>query len=339
MSVSIRHLENRYVRVEVEPVGTLSSVFDKRAGREVLSAPANSIWAYVDKPPAWDAWDVDAGYARAGEEIPASEPPAVVEEGPHRIALRVVRRFRSSTITQDIRLWSSSPRLDFRTTIDWHDRRWLVKARFPIAVRAPAASFETAFGVIQRSTHRNTSWDAARFEVAAHRFVDLSEPGFGVALLNDGKYGHHVLGSELGISLLRSPVYPDPLADEGIQHFTYALLPHPGGLSEGSVLMEAEDLNRPLLARPVQADGPAEWQAIELDGLALGLGTLKVLEDGEGLVFRAYEPHGARGWVTAAPPPGWDFDAALDLLEEGEAPPGTYFTPFQVRSWRLRRSG
>jgi alpha-mannosidase len=336
VSVSSEHLENDYLRVDVGPDGTLTRVYDKRAGREVLSGPGNTIWTYVDKPPSWDAWDVDAGYIRTGAELAASEPIIVLEEGPHRVALRVTRSFRSSTITQDIRLWSNSPRLDFKTTIDWHDRRWLVKARFPVAVRSARASFETAFGVIERATHRNTTWDTARFEVAAHRFIDLSEPGYGVALLNDGKYGHNVLGSELGISLLRSPMYPDPLADEGTQTFTYSLLPHADSLEKSDVMMEAEDLNRPLIARRVRTVGNSGWQALELQGITLGLGALKVLEDGGGLLLRAYEPFGGRGEVTIRPPDGWVCDAELDLLENPEGPAEHIFGPFQVHSWRLR---
>lgn len=339
VSISPQHLENQYLHVDVAPDGTLMRVYDKRADREVLSAPGNTVWAYVDKPPAWDAWDIDAGYARAGEELTASEPIVVIEDGPHRVAIRVTRSFRSSTITQDIRLWSNSPRLDFKTTIDWHERRWLVKARFPVAVRSARASFETAFGLIERSTHRNTTWDTAQFEVAAHRFVDLSEPGFGVALLNDGKYGHDVLGSQLGISLLRSPMYPDPLSDEGSQTFTYSLLPHAEGLEASSVLMEAEDLNRPLIAREVKTAGDSEWQAVTLRGMTLGLGALKVLEDGGGLVLRAYEPFGARGPITVRLSEGWSLDAELDLLENPEGPAELIYGPFQVHSWRLRRSG
>ena len=108
----------------------------------------------------------------------------------------------------------------FRSTLDQ-----MLKARFPLAILSDSATFECAHGVLRRSTLRNTSWQQAQFEVAGHRFVDLSEQGYGVALLNDGKYGHHAVGSELGLTLLRSPVYPDPLADEGEQGFTYALLP------------------------------------------------------------------------------------------------------------------
>jgi alpha-mannosidase len=336
--VSDRELENDLVKVVLNDDGTLASVLDKTAGREVLDGRGNQLWAYVDKPRVFDAWEIDPDYASEGHDLAPAASLEVVERGPHRGAIRVEWRFRDSRIRQDVRLWSNSARVEFRTTLDWHDRRLLVKARFPLAARATHASFETAFGVVQRPTHRNTSWDAARFEVAAHRFADLSEPGYGAALLNDGKYGHHALGNELGISLLRSPVYPDPLADEGEQTVTYALYPHHGGWLEGGVLREAQELNRPLLVRRVAAAEARSWRPLRLDGLPLGLGTLKLLEDGGGLVLRAYEPQGARGRVEASLPSGWSLDAELNLLEEEVGSPELEFTPFRVRSWRLRRS-
>jgi alpha-mannosidase len=329
-------LENRLLRVTLATDGTLLSVYDKLAGREALAGPGNALWAYVDKPRAWDAWDVDAGYPMAGEPLTV-ESMAVVERGPHRAAIRLVWRLRDSTVTQHVRLWANSPRLDFHTEIEWHDRRWLLKARFPLGIRSPYATFETAFGVIQRPTHRNTSWDAARFEVAGHRFADLSEPGYGVALLNDGKYGHHALGNELGITLLRSPIYPDPLADEGRQVFTYSLLPHAGDWLQGGVLREAEDLNNPLLAHPVRSDhrGPLP-SLLGLTGLPVGLGALKTLEDGGGLVLRVYEPQGARGRAELRLPEGWQADE-IDLLERPLGQAQYELTPFQIRSWRLSR--
>ena len=344
LAVGERRLENARLRVELDEHGTLASVWDKRAGRELLDGRGNQLWAYVDKPRAWDAWDLDSGYEADGAELDAPVAVEVLERGPHRVALRLERRFRDSTVVQDIRLWADSPRLEFRTTVDWHDRRWLLKARFPLAVRAPRASFETAFGVVERPTHRNTSWDAARFEVAGHRFADLSEPGYGVALLNDGRYGHHARGSELGLSLLRSPAWPDPLADEGAQTFTYALLPHAGGLVEGGVVMEAEDLNRPLLARAVHVRDAAAgraWRPLRVDGRPVSLAALKALEDGGGLVLRVYEPEGGRGEVELGLPDGWRLGEPLDLLERpaAGAEPGAAVTPFAVRSWRLERAG
>ncbi|MFZ0216766.1 MAG: glycoside hydrolase family 38 C-terminal domain-containing protein, partial [Candidatus Dormiibacterota bacterium] len=339
LEVDEHRLENAFVRVELAADGALASVYDKRAGREVLDGPGNQLWAYVDKPRSWDAWDVDAGFQDQGEQVTDVASLQVVERGPHRAAIRILRRFRHSLITQDLRLWANSARLDIATRVNWHDRRWLLKARFPLAVRAPFASFETAFGVEQRPTHRNTSWEGARFEVPGHRFVDLSEPDYGAALLNDGKYGHDVLGSEIGLSLLRSPIYPDPLADEGEQSFTYALCPHQGGWLEGGVLSEAEDLNQPLQARVVAASEARTWQPLRLDGLPLGLGALKTLEDGGGLVLRCYEPRGSRGAVTPVLPTGWRIDGELNLLEDRIGEAETAFRPFQVRSWRLVPEG
>ena len=335
LSVSPEQLENDLLRVTLAPDGTLTSVWDKRAAREVLADRGNQVWAYVDKPRQWDAWDVDAGYAEEGTELLAAGPPEVIETGPHRAAVRVERVFRDSRIVQEVRLWAGSARIDFATRLDWHDRRWLVKVRFPLAVRSERATFETAFGVVERPTHRNTSWDDARFEVAGHRFADLSEPGYGAALLNDGRYGHHALGSELGLSLLRSPTWPDPLSDEGVQEVTYALYPHAGQWLEGGVLAEAEDLNRPLLVRPVSAAAETRLRPLALDGLPLGLGTLKALEDGGGLILRAYEPHGARGTARLTLPEPWRLESAADLLERPTGEPDLGFGPFQVRTWRL----
>ncbi|MBO0746590.1 MAG: alpha-mannosidase, partial [Candidatus Dormibacteraeota bacterium] len=335
LEVSDRHLENRRLRVELAEDGTLRSIYDKAARREVLAGPGNQLWAYVDKPRAWDAWDVDPGFRDQAEPVRALESIGITERGPHRAAIRVVRRFRNSTITQEYRLWSNGDRLDIATTLDWHDRRFLLKARFPLAVRAPYASFETAFGVEHRPTHQNTSWDAARFEVAGHRFVDLSEPDYGVAVLNDGKYGHDVVGSDIGLSLLRSPVYPDTLADEGEQSFVYAVCPHQGPWLEGGVLREAEDLNTPLLTRVCGASEARTWRPLTLEGLPVALGALKPLEDGGGLALRCYEPQGARGAVRPTLPEGWELDGEMTLLEERTGEVETAFTPFQVRTWGL----
>ena len=337
LAVDQRHLENADIRVILNDDGTLASVFDKRAGRETLDDRGNQIWAYVDKPRNWDAWDIEDTYASQGEEIAASSIE-VVETGPHRAAIRISRAFRDSTIVQTLRLWANSPRLEFRTDIDWHERRYLLKARFPLAIRSDFAAFECAHGIIRRPTRRNTSWDQARFEVAGHRFADLSEHGYGVALLNDGKYGHHALGNELGLSLLRSPVYPDPLADEGLQSFTYALLPHAGDWLTGGVLGEAEDLNQPLLTKPVTASGETAWTAAEIGGMALGLSGFKPTEDGNALVLRTYEPAGARGTVETRLASGWRVAEELNLLEDKLGPADQAFSPFQVHSWRVERA-
>jgi alpha-mannosidase len=291
-------LENALLRVEIGADGTLQRVYDREAGREVLAGRGNQLWAYADKPREWDAWDIDEDYELEGEEITAVASLRDVEDGPLRASVSVNRRWRGSSVDQTYKLYAGSRRLDMETAIEWHEREVLLRALFPLGVRSQTATFETMYGAHARPTHRNTSWDAARFEVSAHRFCILSEPGYGVALLNDGKYGHSAEGNVLGLSLLRSPMYPDPLADEGHHDFTYALYPHPGDWTQAGVVEEAFALNSPLVAVRAETGGgmlPAEWGFVRAEGVTLVLGSLKRAEDGRGAILRLYEPHGARG--------------------------------------------
>src|SRR5829696_1048727 len=291
-------LENELLRVVVDAGGALEQVLDKAAGREVLEGRANQLWAYVDKPREWDAWDIDESYEQEGQKIGGVEQIEVLESGPLRAAVQVKRAWRDSRIIQTYQLLAGSRRLDIETHVEWHERQILLRALFPMNVRSHEGTFETMYGVVRRPTDRNTSWDVARFEVSAHRFADLSETGYGVALLNDGKYGHSARDNVLGISLLRSPMHPDPLADEGEHHFTYSLFPHEGDWTEAGVVGEAFALNSPLCvaeATPDTGELPPESSLAAVEGVALALGSLKRAEDGRGVILRLYEPHGARG--------------------------------------------
>ena len=310
-------IENGILRVEISADGGLGRVYDKEAEREVLDGHGNRLWAYVDKPPNWDAWDIHRDYEMEGEEIFGGEHVEIVEDGPLRAAVRVERGWRGSRITQTYRLLSASRRLDVETYVDWHERQVLLRALFPVGVRSHEATFETMYGVAKHPTHSNTSWDAARFEVCAHRFADLSEPGYGVSLLNDGKYGHSARDNVLGISLLKSPLYPDPLADEGEHRFTYSLFPHPGDWTEVGVTREAFALNSPLIVAMTEG-APSEYGFVVVEGVELALGSLKRAEDGRGVILRLYEPHGARGPATLRFASGVGRAGRVNLLEEPE---------------------
>ncbi len=300
-------LENEQLRVVIGADGTISSVLDKDLGREVLEGRGNQLWAYIDKPRVYDAWDIDQDYELEGEEIGGVESVEVVETGPLRAAVRVSRAWRSSRITQTYRLHAGSMRLDIETYVDLHDRQVLFKALFPLGVRSHEATFETMYGVMRRPTHRNTSWDEAKFEVSGHRFADLSEPGYGVSLLNDSKYGYSVRDNVLALSLVRSPIYPDLMADEGEHRFTYSLLPHYGDWTGADVVMEAFGLNSPLWvvsAQPGDGSLPSEASLVTLpvevgllvdSEVSLAVGAVKRPLEGDGLIVRVYEPHGARG--------------------------------------------
>ncbi len=332
LTASARHLENRHLRVDIGEDGTIARLVHKQTGREALAGRGNQLWIYArDTPRSWDAWDIDEDYEQRGEEVFAGAPPELVAG---EAAIRVERRFRNSSIAQTYRLAANGRRLDIETHIDWHDRRVLLRTLTPVAARARFASAECAFGIIERPTHRNTSWEQAAFETVAHRFLDLSEPGFGVALLNDAKYGHSAKNNVLGLSLVRGAIYPDVLADEGEQTFTYALYPHAGTWHEGGVRQEGEALNQPLIyARaPRLAEGTHE--PLRPSGIAAALSGLKTAEDGDGLIARVYEPAGARGPFALQPPPGWRVEGPLNLMEERSDRNGD-ISPFEVRSWRL----
>jgi alpha-mannosidase len=224
----------------------------------------------------------------------------------------------------------------------------LLRALFPVNVRSHEATFETMYGAHRRPTHRNTSWDSTRFEVSAHRYADLSEPGYGVALLNDGKYGYSARDNVLGISLLRSPMYPDPLADEGHHHFTYSLFPHPEDWTEAGVVEEAFALNSPLFAAGGTPDGmlPAESGIVSVEGVELALGSLKMAEEGDGVILRLYEPRGARGESLLRFAYGVESAERVNLLEEVEGAlevrDGTVrleVRPFEVVTLRLELTG
>jgi alpha-mannosidase len=339
LSVAGRTLENANLKVTIGPDGAIESLIHKATGRETFDGRGNQLWAYpIDKPRYWDAWDIEEDYAERGEEVVDVDSMEVVDEGPHRAAIRVVKKWRNSTVEQTYALTANARRLDIETVIDWHDRRSLLRTVNPVAVRSRDAVFECAHGVIRRATHMNTSWEQAQFEVPGHRFADMSEPGFGVALLNDAKYGHSAKANVLGLSLVRGAVWPDPIADEGRQALTYAIMPHAGEWYEGGVREEAEALNQPLLA--LAATGLAEHGAslIACEGVGAALSALKPAEDGAGLVLRIYEPAGGRGAFGLSLPEGWAASGPLNLLEETMQRDEPHdLMPFEVRSWRLQR--
>lgn len=316
-------IENQLLRVEIGADGTLARIIDKAVGdREVLAGRGNQLWAFVDKPRTYDAWDIEENYEQEGEEVGGVEAIEVVEAGPLRGAVRVRRRWRGSRIEQTYRLLAGSRRLDIATRIDWHERQMLLQARFPLDVRTHEATYETLYGVVRRPTHRNTSWDAARFEVSGHRFADLSEPGYGVSLLTDAKYGYSAHGNLLTLSLLRGSLYPDPGADEGEHRFTYSLYPHPDDWTAADVVNEAFALNSPLVVVPAGPGGASRDEMngiLSVDGLPLTLGSLKQAEEGEGIIVRLHEPHGSRGRASLRFARPVQRIERVNLLEESAA--------------------
>jgi alpha-mannosidase len=351
LAVAPNAIENDFVRIELDAAGDITRIYDKVRAREVLppGALANQFQAFEDRPKEWEAWDVDIFYEDKRWLAEPAESIRVVEAGPLRATLEVRRRILHSAYTQRLSLAHNSPRLDIETVMDWRERHILLKVAFPAEVLSPTATYEIQWGNVERPTHRNTSWDWARFETCAQKWIDLSEGGYGVSLLNDCKYGHDVQGNVMRLSLLRGPTYPDPQADQGEQHFTYSLLPHAGGWDAGGTISAAYALNDPLLAFAAQrsADGAqalpgALPSLVECDAPNIVIETVKQAEDGQGLIVRLYESHRRRGEVTLTA--GFQLASVYrtNLLEENQAaltPQGRQVTlfvrPYEIVTLRL----
>ncbi|MEH0548256.1 glycoside hydrolase family 38 C-terminal domain-containing protein [Streptomyces sp. B21-105] len=362
VTVSGLTLDNGLVRVEVAADGTLSSVRDLRADREVLAGPGNLLRLHTDLPNHWDAWDIDKHYKNRFTDLLDPDSVSVVEDDPLLGALRVTRSFgKGSTLTQTITVRAGSPRVDIETDLDWHEAEKILKAAFPVDVRAPHSSAEIQFGHVQRPTHTNTSWEAARFEVSGHRWVHVGEPGYGVAVLNDSTYGHDVsrtvredggTTTTVALSLVRAPRIPDPEADQGRHRFTYSLLP---GATIADAVAEGYALNLPLrvsesagaAAPVVSVDGDGDGDGGGAGGVTVE--TVKLADDRSGdVVVRLYESRGgrARGVLRT----GFPLASArvTDLLERplqeqsaisvpGDGTVEVTLRPFQILTLRLRR--
>lgn len=296
VSVSGQVIENGLLRVTWDDRGLLTSIWDKEARREALAPGAlgNALLLHDDNPKNWDAWDVDADYRRRFEQITQLVSANVEMEGPLRAAVRFTRSFGSSKLEQRMVMDAGSRVLRFETDVDWQEEHKFLKVAFPVAVRSSRATYEIQFGHVERSTHANTSWDQARFEVCAHRWADLGEPGYGVALLNDCKYGYDIQGSVMRLSLLRAPTHPDPSADRGSHRFTYALMPHLGDFRDAGVIAAAEDLNNPLRVIRGGRRVGERGSLIEIDTPQVVVEAIKRAEDSDAVVIRLYEAWGGR---------------------------------------------
>lgn len=321
LSASVACLENNVIRVEMDAQGVITSLYDKENDRETLCGKGNLLTVYEDKPERESAWNIDIEYRNKFWTLDQAESVEVVECSPHRAAVRIVRIFNKSCIEQTVSIYPGSRRVDFETHVDWKETEKLLKVSFDVDVLSPRAAYEIAYGTIERPTHTNTLWDQAKFEVAAHKWADLSEGEYGVALLNDCKYGYDIHNSTMRLTLLRSPIYPDPTADKGEHDFTYAIYPHVGGWREADVVRAGYEVNVSLTAEVTEAhegDFPLQQAWIEMDGKDVVIEALKKSQSGEGWILRLYEAKGGRGKVKASAAFGFSEIWETNLMEEKE---------------------
>jgi alpha-mannosidase len=310
-----RLLENDLLRVRFTEDGAISSIFDKVLSREVLppGQVANRLAVYHDPG---DAWDFPLDYAQQTPQYMSlvSTRPAV--DGP-RASIIQTYYFEHSELVQEIALTAGSRCLEFNTRARWRTRKAMLRTSFPVAVHAEEASFEIQFGHVHRPTHRNTTWDLAKDEVAAHKWVDLSQRDYGVALLNDSKYGHKVKGSVIDLNLLRSVPYPGDntalhlqippnqphpgYTDQADHIFSYAIYPHQGDLVAGKVVQAGYEFNIPLRQVTIQSNPgsyPAQAALLTLDQPNIIIEAVKKAEDEEAIILRLYESSHASTTAT-----------------------------------------
>lgn len=329
----------------------LVSIYDRDNEREVL-APGergNILEIYEDKPLQYDAWNIDVFYSEKKKEAIATKKPRIVSSG----ELYAVVRFEStsdsgkSTITQDMKVYKDSRTIDFKTRVDWHEEHRLLKAAFCVDIRATDATYDIQYGHVRRPTHKNTSWDVARYEVVGHKWADVSEDGYGVALLNDCKYGYGICGNKMTLSLLRSSKHPDPVADMGVHEFTYSLLPHTGSVTSESagVIEEAMALNTSPFVKegePLLCNGAKNTaHLVKISSDRVCVDAVKLAEDGDGYIIRLHEAGGGHRRVSLTS----DFNikqyVECNILEEplGDVTAGEKIElalrPFEIKTLRV----
>jgi alpha-mannosidase len=301
-------LENALLRVVVDPAnGCITHIVDKKTGFDSIAAGGcgNDLQTFVDKPIRYDAWNIDAGTFDKMTPIRTVDSVQLVEQGPLRAVLRIQRHWSHSTFTQDIALYAGIDRVDVRSRIDWHEHHVMLKAAFPLAASSAEATYEIPYGSIQRPTTRNNPVERAKYEVPALRWADLGDGQHGFSLLNDSKYGYDALSNVLRLSLLRSPTYPDPDADQGMQRFAYSLYPHAGTWQQSMTMRRGYEFNYRLTAiqttvHPGALKAAQSFVGVEGDNVVLT--AMKKAEESNDLILRLFEWQGKAATVRIAAP-------------------------------------
>jgi alpha-mannosidase len=345
-------LDNGIIRATINADGLLVSLVDHASGRDAI-APGqfgNLLELHRDTPNEWDAWDIDAFYRRNVVQLTDARSVTVEHSGADAVVV-VERLAGNSAVTQRISLGPGAESLAISTAVDWKESEKLLKLGFALDVRADRSAAETQFGHVFRPTHVNTSWEAAKFEICAHRWIHVAEPGYGVAISNSSTYGHDVTRNirkddggtttTVRLSLLRSPKFPDPGADRGRHELNVTI--RPGAGIAGAV----QEGYRTNLAPRVHRGARGAEPLVAVSNPALVVEAVKLAEDGSGdVIVRVYESLGERsaGLVTA----GFDTSGVqtVDLLERPAEAPGVTLAgssaelvlrPFQLVTLRFTR--
>lgn len=345
-------IETPFYKIEIDSLGNFISLFDKENDREILKGHGNVLKVYEDKPMDYDNWDIDIYYSEKSYPVDQVVRHEWIERGPVRATLLVEKTFSKSRIVQKIHFYANSRRIDFETYVDWRQYQHLLKVEFPVDVNAVEATYDIQFGNVKRPTHKNTSWDMARFEVCAHKWADISEGGYGVSILNDCKYGHAIHDGNMALTLIKSGIQPHPTTDQEEHIFTYSILPHAGSWEDGETHKQAYMLNVPMYSALGgnglgENDIDASRQYIERNLVDISadnviLETIKKSEDGKGIIIRLYEYENKRSDITIK----WNSELEAvyecDLMEniiDGVKAEGGKFNfsikPFEIKTFKI----
>ena len=286
-------VETNCFTVKFDKDWQITSIYDKKNNREVIKEGkrGNEIRVYVDYPDCYEAWEWEAYSLDNYKSLTEFESVETVLDGA-RVGIKIVRPFMKSSVTQTIWFYDDIAKIDFDTVADWHEQNKMVKAVFDVDINTDKATYEIQFGTIERPTHKNTSWDAAKFEVCAQKYADISEGGYGVSIINDCKYGHDIHNGLMQLSLLKCAIDPNPEADQGIMECSYSICPHKGTLASSDTVEMAYYLNYPMTS--VKSFGekselPREFSLISINSSNVICETIKEAEGSSDTVIRIYE--------------------------------------------------
>lgn len=338
-------IETPFYRISIDENGLFTSIYDKECDREVLKAgeKGNLLRMYEDKPMHYDCWDIDMYYSEKYWDAEKADKIQWTEEGPVRATLEIQRTISNSVIKQEIHFYADSRRIDFSTWVDWKEHQHLLKVHFPVNIHSDEATFEVQFGNLKRKIHGNTSWDEARFESCGQKWMDISEGHYGVSLLNDCKYGYSAKDSNIALTLIKSGIDPNKIADQEEHVFTYALYPHKEMWSAAGTVQEAYKLNQPAYATKGELKNTGK-SFISTDKDNIIIETVKPAENGDGMIVRLYDCENSLTKATLTFAEGMlESVEECNLMEEKEADIeacGNSFTvsvkPYEIKTYRVR---
>lgn len=340
VKIKNRVIENDFYQLTFDKNYNVTSLIEKTGGNEIVPAGklANRILAYEDRAFNYEAWDVKSYLREKCWHVDDVQSAEIIEQGAVRTVLRVVRKFLNSTIRQDMMFYPHSPRIDIVYHVDLQDKNICLKADYPVDVNTDRATFDIQFGNLQRTTHENTSWDFAQFEVCGHKWADLSDNGFGLSVLNDCKYGWTVKDGHIQPTMVRSPNGHYGNQDIGQHNFVYAMYPHAGTVAQSDVVRESYNLNAPLRAMmgTGETNGPLpqSFSLVSVDTPNIIIETVKKAEDSNAVVVRAYECWNRKTTAT------FNFGGSVkrisecDLMEESavSCDATLTFKPFEIKT-------